>query len=163
VAGTAAYDIPDKTVMLLDVVVSTNDGTTDQLDRYITPMSRSDYASISSKFVEGFPTGYWFDRIINSQIKLWPVPDSGGPYVINYNAAVQLQDANTASGETPSVPYRWYDVVVSGLAWRLARVYMPAAAAQMKMDFDVAWKIAAENDTESVNLKLSLDIGAYYG
>lgn len=162
VQGQAVYDIPDEVVMILDAYISLNNGTDNQTDRYLTPMSRTQYASIANKATQGPPTTYWFDRLINSQIYMWPTPDGGGPYVLNYYAAVQLEDASVASGQTPSVPYRWLDVVVSGIAARLAKVYQPTQAESLHAAYERAWTIAAAQDTENVPLTVALNVGGYY-
>lgn len=157
VQGQAVYDVADTVVQILDAYI-----TVDGVDRYITPLSRTSYASIATKDTQGFPTSYWFDRLINSQIYLWPTPDSNGPYVLNYYAAMQLQDANIPNGETAGVPYRWLDVVISGLAARLARVYAPQMYQAMHADYERAWTIAATQDTEAAPLTISLNLRPYY-
>ena len=93
---------------------------------------------------------------------MWPVPDNGGPYTLNYYACVQLQDANLPNGETPNLPYRWLGVLVAGLAVRLARVYAPALVAELKGDYNEAWGYAAGQDTENVNVSFSPNLTAYY-
>src|SRR5262245_45009943 len=141
--STATYAVPGRVVMILDGYITLNNGQGEnQIDRYITPISRTEYASYASKFVEGQPTVYWFDRQISPDVTFFPVPDDNGPYVFNYYAATQIQDANIASGETPDVPYRWLDVLVAGLAWRLSRVYAPQLAAERKADYAEAWNFA---------------------
>lgn len=168
VQGTESYDIPGRVVMMLDAYVSLSNGTDDQSDRYITPISRTEYASYASKFTQGQPTVYWFDRLIAPTVTVYPVPDDGGPYVLNYYACVQLQDANLTGGETPDLPYRWLDVLVSGLAKRLSRSYPPqgidALAFQKARDadYDEAWRWAGAQDTENVPLTLAPALGAYY-
>ena len=92
--GTATYSITPQTVMILDAYVSLNNGTSNQTDTYITPMSRTEYASLGNKQTQGRPTSYWFDRLISPTVTLWPVPDNGGPYTLNFYSCVQLQDAN---------------------------------------------------------------------
>lgn len=166
--STASYDVPGRVVMILDGYISLNDGETDQSDRYITPISRTEYASYASKFTEGTPTVYWFDRQISPTITFYPVPDGGGPYVFNYYACVQMQDANLSGGETPDLPYRWLDVLVSGLAKRLARVYPPqgvdalAFQAARDADYEGAWKYAATQDVENVNFSITPSLSGYY-
>lgn len=162
VSGTPTYSVPSRVVMILDGYVTLNDGTTDQSDRYIVPISRTDYASYAAKFTPGPPTVYWLDRLISPEITFFPVPDSGGPYVFNYYACTQLQDANLSGGETPDMPYRWLDVLVSGLSYRLARVYAPDLEAIRKQDYDDAWRIAGTQDTENVAMTITPAIGAYY-
>lgn len=162
VAGTATYSIPARTVMILDGYISLNNGETTQTDRYITPISRTEYASYSTKSTQGPPTCYWFDRLISPTITFWPVPDSNGPYVFNYYACVQMQDANLPGGETPDVPYLWQDWLVAGLAHRLSRTYAPDLEALRKADADEAWQIAATQNVENVNMSISPQIGGYY-
>lgn len=162
VQGTATYSVPAKTVMILDAWITTNNGLSNQQDRYITPISRTEYASYNAKNTQGQPTTFWFDRLISPTITLWPVPDNSGPYVLNYFACVQMQDANIPGGETPDLPYRWLDWFVAGLAHRLSRVYAPQLEAIRKADAMDAWATAASQDTENVNFNLALGIGNYY-
>jgi len=159
---TATYSITPQTVMILDAYVSLNNGTSNQTDTYITPMSRTEYASLGNKQTQGRPTSYWFDRLISPTVTLWPVPDNGGPYTLNFYSCVQLQDANLTSGETPNLPYRWLGVLVAGLARRLARVYAPTLEAQRKADYDEAWGYAGTQDTENVPVTFSPALNSYY-
>lgn len=162
VQGTTTYSVPGRVVMMLDVYISLNNGLTNQSDRYITPISRTEYASYAAKFTQGQPTVYWFDRLISPEVTVWPVPDGNGPYTLNYFACSQLEDANLTGGETPNMPYRWLDVLVSGLALRLARVYAPALVMDRKADYKEAWDIAATQDTEGVPLSLAPSLSGYY-
>lgn len=160
--GTASYSVPSRVVMVLDAYRSINQGQSDQTDIYITPISRTEYASYTQKQTQAPPTTYWFDRLISPTVTLWPVPDGGGPYTLNYYACSQMQDANLAGGETPDLPYRWLDVLTSGLAHRLARVYAPALEAQRKADYDEAWRIAGTQDTENVPVSIVPRLSSYY-
>jgi hypothetical protein len=162
VQGTATYSIPSRVVMILDAYRSLNNGTSTQTDTYLTPVSRTIYASIAQKFTQGPPTQFWFDRLINPTITMWPVPDSGGPYTFNYYAVSQMQDANLPGGETPDVPYRWLGVLLTGLALRLARVYAPDKEAARKADYMEAWGFAAAQDTENVPTTFTPQLSGYY-
>ena len=162
VQGTATYPIPARTVMILDAWITTQNGQLNQNDRYITPVSRTEYASYSSKNTQGPPTTYWFDRLISPTITFWPVPDNSGPYVFKYFSCVQMQYVNIAGGETPDLPYRWLDWFVAGLAHRLSRVYAPQLETIRKADAQDAWLVAASQDTENVPFNLGLGIGGYY-
>lgn len=160
--GTATYSINPNTVMLLDVYISLNQGASNQTDRYITPLSRTNFASISNKQVQGFPTSYWFDRLLSPTITFWPVPDGGGPYTLNYYCCTQMQDASLPGGETPDIPYLWIDALVAGLAYRLCRVYKPELEQIRKADAAEAWTIAATQNVENAPFTLSPGIGSYY-
>lgn len=162
VQGTATYSIPGKVVMILDAYRSLNNGTVNQIDSFVTPISRTIYATIANKFDQGPPTQYWFDRIVSPTITMWPVPDGGGPYTLNYYAVTQMQDANIPGGETPDLPYRWLDAMVAGLAHRFARVYKPELEAVRKGDYNEAWDIAAAQDTENVPVTFTPGLSSYY-
>lgn len=160
--GTATYAVNPNVVMILDAYITLNQGQTNQTDRYITPISRTEYASYATKQTQGFPTTFWFDRLESPTFTLWPVPDSNGPYTMNYYVCTQMQDANLPGGETPDVPYRWYDALVAGLSHRLARVYAPSLEATRKADAAEAWRIAAAQDTENVPVSLVPQLSVYY-
>lgn len=168
VQGTATYSVPGRVVMILDAYRSLNNATANQSDNYVTPMSRTEYASLSNKFNQAPPVQYWFDRLIAPTVTFYPVPDGNGPYVFNYYACVQMQDASLPSGETPDLPYRWYDALVSGLAHRFSRIYPPAGVdalafeTKREADADKAWGIAATQDVENVPMTLAPGIGGYY-
>src|SRR5262249_37132558 len=108
------------------------------------------------------PTQYWFNRQITPQVTLYPTPDSGGPYTMNYYACTQIQDANLPSGETPNVPTRWFDALCAGLAYRLARIYAPPLEALRKTDYNEAWLAAADQDIEQVPVKIIPKLSGYY-
>lgn len=160
--GTATYSVNPNVVMILDAYITLNQGTTNQTDRYITPLSRTNFASLSNKSTQGFPTTYWFDRLISPTVTMWPVPDGGGPYTLNYYCCTQMQDANVANGETPDIPYRWIDALVAGLAYRLSRTYAPQLEQVRKGDAMDAWTVAAGQDTENVPTTFAPNIGSYY-
>ena len=161
VDGTAAYDVPARVVMILDAYLTQNNGLTTQSDRYVTPISRTDYSSYGSKFTAGTPTVYWFDRLISPTITTWPVINDSG-YVLNYYACTQVQDAAVTGGQTPDIPYLWNDAFVAGLAHRLSRVYAPSMEQLRKADAMEAWTTAATQNTENVPTVLAPNIGRYY-
>lgn len=159
VQGTATYNVDTSTVMILDAYIEYGNPTTDRL---IFPISRTEYASYPNKQQQGFPTVFWFDRLISPTITLWLVPDQNGPYTLKYYRCTQNQDANLPSGETPAIPYRFIDAMVAGLAHRLSRIWKPEMEQMRKADADEAWRIAAGNDVENVSLFLSPGLSSYY-
>lgn len=161
VDGTASYDVPARVVMILDAYLRQNSGDSDQTDRYVTPISRTDYASYAAKLTEGIPTVYWFDRLLSPTITTYPVINTSG-YLFNYYAAVQIQDAALTSGQTPDIPYLWLDAMVAGLAHRLSRTYAPALEQQRKADAKEAWDIVAEQNIENVPVRITPRLGGYY-
>jgi hypothetical protein len=162
VEGQSTYPVPSDTVMILDMYARTPSGTTNT-DRIMMPVSRSEYASYPNKLQQGFPTVFWFDRLISPTVTIWPLPDgSGNPTTITYYRVTQVQDANLPGGETIDVPYRWLDAFANGLAYYLSRIWQPQLAAQLKQEADEAYMIAANQDTENVSVYISPMISGYF-
>jgi hypothetical protein len=156
----ASASVSANVTNILDAYVSINTGDSDQTNRIIGPISRSDYAGYGQPQTEGAPSVYWFDRT-TSAVYFFPTPDDAETYVFNYYAALRLEDANLADGETPDVPYQWLDALVSELAYRCSRVYAPQLEAARKMDAREAWENAASDDIEDVGFKVIPMIGSY--
>lgn len=163
VNGVSVYTVPARVVMILDAWISTDQGQQGAADTYITPISRTEYASISNKQTPGRPTCYWFQRIIPAQsVTMWPVPNQIGVFTLNYYACTQAQDTNLAGGETPDIPYLWLDAYIAGMAHRFARVYKPELEAARKADAKEAWAIAATQNVENTPTVLAPRISGYY-
>jgi hypothetical protein len=162
VAGQSTYPVPADTVMILDMYARTPSGTSNT-DRIMMPVSRTEYASYPNKAQQGFPTVFWFDRLINPTVTIWPVPDgNGNPTTITYYCVTQVQDANLPGGETLDVPYRWLDAFANGLAYYLSRIWQPQLTAQLKAEADEAYTIASSQDVENVSFYISPMIGGYF-
>ena len=165
VDGQSTYTVEPKTVMILDAYVSVENGDGSYTDRLIMPVSRTEYASYPNKEQQGFPTIFWFDRLINPTVTIWPVPDTvgfGSPKFLKYYRVTQVEDANLQSGETADIPYRWLDALANGLAYYLARIWQPQMVPQLKAEADEAYAIAAAQDTENVAMYISPMIGGYF-
>lgn len=160
--GVASYTLPTNLIIVTDASIVLNFGAGNESRRYITPISRTEYLSYANQQTPGPPTVWWLDRLETPTITFYPVPDNNGPYTFDYFWYSQMQDSNLQSGGTPDVPYRWIDTLVAGLAYRLARIYMPQLEAQRKMDYDAAWQIAAAQDTEPTPLMLAPGLWSYY-
>lgn len=160
VQGTTTYSVPPETRMILSAFIRYS--TNPDLDRYIWPIGRDEYASLSNKTLQGFPSQYWFDRLISPTVTLFLVPDGSFSYTFYYYRARQVQDAKVANGQGMEIPYRFYDAITADLANRLARIYRPQLEMQRKADRDEAWAIAAADDTEWVPLYLSPGLSGYW-
>jgi hypothetical protein len=156
-ANDDEYTLPARTVSVLVAYVRT--GTTDRL---LNPISTYTYGALPNKSLTGPPTIFWYNRQIAPIIRLWPIPDGGGPYTLYLQTMVQVQDANLASGETPDVPYRWFDCFTAGLAYRLSRIYAQPLENARKGDYLEAWETAAAEDTEDVPIYIFPALGQYY-
>lgn len=158
VEGQATYPVDGNTVMVLDAYTTTSSGP----DRVIMPISRTEYASYPNKAQQGFPTSYWYDRLISPTITLWPVPDGSSATVLKYYRVRQVQDANLRNGQNVEIPYRWLEAFADGLTYRLARIWSPQMAVALKGQADESYEIAATQDVEAVPTYISPMIGGYF-
>jgi hypothetical protein len=161
IQGQAVYSVDNQTIMILDAYISLVNSTTS--DRLIFPISRTEYASYPNKTTQGSPTVFWLDRTNpNQTVTLWEVPNQTNFYTLNYYRVTQIQDANLAGGETPDLPYRWLNAVVTGLAAKLAKIYAPQLEDKREADALKAWNRAATQDVENVDLVIAPQMDNYY-
>lgn len=160
--GTATYSVPSDTVMILDAYMTIDDGNSQPIDRLILPISRSEYASYPNKEQQGFTTTYWFDRLLNPNVTLWPVPDGTSAQYLKYYRVRRLQDSNLQNGEQVEIPYLWLEAFAYGLAYRLAQIWAPAIAQTIKPMADESYQIAADQNVEQAQQFISPIISGYY-
>lgn len=171
VTDQATYPVDGNTVAILDAYV-TNDQTGENIDRIILPVSRTEYASYPNKEQQGFPTVFWFDRLISPSrstgsagpsITLWPVPNvDNGPSTLKYYRVRQIQDSALTNGQTVEIPYLWLEAFAYGLALRLAQIWNPQAIPMIKPMADESYTIAAEQNVETAQQYISPMISGYY-
>lgn len=162
VAGTATYPVPADTVMVLDLYVAPNAGSSTGQNRLIYPFSRTDYASLANPQEQGFPTSFFFLRTVNPTLTFWPIPNNNTTYQCSYWRYRQIQDADPAQGGNAELQYLFLDAYVAGLAHRLARMYAPALEAQRKIDADESFALAMKQNTENVPLYLQCGLSGYF-
>lgn len=162
VAGTATYTLPASTIAIQACYLTTSYSGSPGTDRLIWPYSVFEYSAIPDKTVQGSPTSYWYNRLSTPEISLWPVPDDTADYVLNLRVVSQIEDVSVKSGLNVDMPYRWLDVFVSELAYRLSRIYAPDKEALRKVDAEDAWANAATEDQERVPIFINASIGSYY-
>ena len=171
VTGTATYAVDGNTVMILDAYVQ-NDDSGANIDRIILPVSRTEYASYPNKEQQGYPTVYWFDRLISASrstgsagpsVTLWPVPNTdNGPQSLKYYRVRQIQDSALTNGQTVEIPFLWLEAFAYGLAMRLAQIWNPAAVAMIKPMADESYQIAADQNVEQAATYISPMISGYF-
>jgi len=162
VQGQQTYSVDANTVMILDAYMEIDNGGGQPIDRIIMPISRTEYASYPNKEQQGFTTTYWFDRLLNPTITLWPVPDGVSAQNLKYYRVRRLQDSNLQNGEQVEIPYLWLEAFAYGLAYRLAQIWAPAIAQTIKPMADESYQIAADQNVEYAQQYISPQIAGYY-
>ena len=160
VQGTSTYTVLDNTVAMLDAYVTTGTGT-NAINRLILPISRTEYASYPNKTQQGFPTTYWFDRLLAPTVTLWPVPD-GNEVSFSYYRVRQVQDSNLVNGQQIEIPYYFLEAFAYGLALRLAMMWAPDKVQLLKPLADESYDLAARQNVETAQQYISPMISSYF-
>jgi len=162
VTGQSTYSVDAKTVVILDAYVQ-NDDSGANIDRIILPISRTEYASYPNKEQQGFPTVFWFDRLLSPTVTLWPVPNTdNGPQSLKYYRVTRIEDAGLQNGQTVDIPYLWLEAFAYGLALRLAQIWRPEFVMTMKPFADESYQIAADQNVETAQQYISPMISGYF-
>lgn len=162
VAGQSQYSVPDTTIFLLDVYIRQNPGTSMPSDRILLPISRTDWASTANKTMTGFPTSFWYDRLLSPILTLWPVPDQTIVDGLNYYVQKRPMDMNTENGTQIAVPYEAYDCFVWMLAERLAFIYAPDKIGVVGPRKQLAYQKFLQTSTENVPIDFAVNMRGYY-
>jgi hypothetical protein len=158
--GCATYKVPSNTIVMLDTYIVQNSGA-QNIDRLILPISRTEYASYPNKSQQGFPTTYWFDRLLAPTVTVWPVPD-GNECALRYYRVRQIQDAELDDNLNVEIPYYFLEAFAYGLAQRLAMIWAPDKTAMLKPMADESYAIAAAQNIETSSYFISPITSGYF-
>ena len=158
----STFSVNPNTVVILDAYVTNNDSGAN-IDRIILPISRTEYASYPNKEQAGFPTVFWFDRLLAPTVTLWPVPNTdNGPQNLVYYRVVRIQDASMSNAQTVDVPYLWLEAFAYGLAQRLAVIWAPEKLPILAPLSDEAYNIASQQNVETAQQYITPMISGYF-
>jgi len=148
-SGTAQYNLPADTIDLLEHVIRTTSGGTNQ-DVNISRMSVSDYAGIPNKQQSGKPVQIWIDRQNTPRFYVWPVPDNSTIYTLRYWRLRRIQDVGNTGQLTFDIPFRFIPCLIAGLAYQIAskRPDAEARLPRLKQDYEEQWTLASQEDRE---------------
>ena len=159
VSGTGQYTLPADTVDLLEQVIRTGSGSTQQ-DLTINRISVSTYASIPNKTTTGRPIQFWIERLVDApRINVWPVPDSND-YTFKYWRMRRIEDAGSGV-QTADMPFRFLPCLVAGLAYHIA-MKVPELADRipmLKATYEEEFDRAASEDRVKTNARFVPRIG----
>ena len=164
VPGTATYNLPVDTIDLLEHVVRTSPGTSNQTDINISRISVSTYSTIPNKTSPGRPIQIYVDRrsgatdpvsgVQNPTATVWPVPETGSAYTLVYWRMRRIQDAGNGTN-TQDIPFRLLPCLVAGLAYYLS-LKLPEAMNRidmLKVAYEEQWMYASGEDREKASVR----------
>jgi hypothetical protein len=93
VQGTGTYDLPTDTIDILDFVIRTNGGSSNQQDISMSRIAEPTYANIPNKNTQGRPLQVYVNRQAEvPNITVWPLPNNAS-YTFVYWYLRRIQDA----------------------------------------------------------------------
>lgn len=160
IQGCTTYPVPSNTIVMLDMYYTINNGQ-QEIDRIMTPISRTEYANYPNKQQQGAPTVAWFDRLLAPTVTLWPAPN-GQQAAFKYYRLRQTQDSSLRNGQNVEVPIYFLEALAFGLAYRLALSWAPTQAPVLKPMADESFGIAQRQNRETSNTYVSPMINSYF-
>jgi hypothetical protein len=136
--------------------------STATIDRLILPLSRSDYASIANKYMTGFPTSYWYDKLLQPKMYLWPVPNLDVVQGLQYYVQKRPQTCELQDGTNIFIPYEVFDYFIWALSERLAFIYAPDKVAMIAPRKQQAYMSYLQATTENVNINMNIEMKSYF-
>ena len=158
--GVSTYSVSPSIVTILDLYISvpTNVATT---NRYILPVSRTEFASYPNPTQQAPPTVYWHNRTLSPDVNFYPSPD-GDQVSFTYYAVQQIQDAALTNDQVADIPYLWLSAFVKGLAAELAVMWSPERATALFALAQQAWADAAATNVETASLYIAPTLSSYW-
>jgi hypothetical protein len=160
IQGCPTYPVPSNTIVMLDMYCTFNNGQ-QEIDRIMTPISRTEYASYPNKKQQGMPTTVWFNRLLSPTANLWPCPD-GRQACFKYYRLRQTQDSNLANGQNVEIPVYFQNAYAFGLAEVLSYSWAPDKTPMLKMKAAETFGIASRQNVEQANIYISPMISGYF-
>lgn len=127
-------------------------------DTPMWPMGRVDYFDIPNKANPGRPFNYFVNKgesgTTARSMFLWPAAQNNTD-IVKYWAWMRNEDQLTMGQDAP-MAYEWYDAYAANLAMRLARKYAKEKVADLKIEFEEAFKYAQAGGRERAPTRLRM-------
>lgn len=159
--GVITYTLASNLLLLLDAYITVTVGGIPQ-DRVIYGVSRVSYDSYPNKTFQGYPTTYWFNRVIPPQISLYQAPDGNGPYVLNFHGVYQDQDAVMPGATGLDLPYRAFSAFTDAVAAKLSLSYKPEAFQVLEAVAMKSYAALRAQENESTPLFVTPGLSSYF-
>lgn len=149
------YTLDSDIVDIIETMVQVPNTT--QVTRYnLSRISVSTYAGHTNPTITGRPTEVYIDRQrVAPIVKLWPLPNIAG-YTLVYWILRRIEDAG-AFTNNGDFPFRFLPAFIAGLAYYIAEKRQqadPALIQRLKLAYDEAWQLAADEDRDRSTLSI---------
>lgn len=159
------YDIKETGGATLDInEIYFNDNV---IDIAVSLVSRDDYISYPTKYIQNRPSSYYLDRRYNAPVLyLYPVP-TADYQVIQYSYKKMMTDAVTFT-DSIEIPSRFYPAVIAEIANTIAIkaealgiTVQPDKAMRLQQLAQETFAEASIEDSESTPMGFQLDLSKY--
>jgi len=158
---TSADDLPTDAVDYIEFVCRTSSAG-QNTDISLSRISVSTYATIPNKSQSGRPYQIYVNRATAAPtLTLWPVPDTSTTYTLAYWYMKRMDDATNPASQTLEIPFRFYNALVSGLAYHISlkRPEAQERISMLKDLYDEAFQLAADEDRDRASVRFVPFIG----
>ncbi len=160
--GQQVVALPSNVILVTDVYLQTQVANGVTNNRVLYPVGRSEWASYPSPLQEGFPSVYWFNRVLPPTLNLYLVPDGNLVYTLFAYAFTQMQDAIVVGQTQMALPPRWLKAFVDALARDLSLSYAAEKYPVLQMVAKESYERASTQEREVVPLYVTPGLGSYY-
>ncbi len=161
VQGTSTYNLPLDCQVVTDVYVTLVQAGQDPIDRILTSVGRDEYVAYPDKNSQGAQSVFWFNRLEQPQIVLWPVPDGQSETTVTVWYMSRIQDVTTNGSQTLDITIRCLDAVCARVAARLALKYKKEDYPLLEAAAEKAYNAAYYEDLERVTVSIRPDFSVY--
>lgn len=121
----------------------------------ISLIHRDEYYSLTKKTQEGLPAFVYYDKqLASGTLKVWPACDDVN-VIIKFTYYDEVEDFDAATDD-PDFPSEWFEALILGLAYRLARRFGMAQILEvLRLDSDIAFNKIRNFNVEYPNIQFS--------
>lgn len=106
-------DLDDNPLTLADMMTSNG-----YSDRPLYGYNRDEWTNLPDKTTPGVPAQFYFDKLINPSLILWPVPIDDTARIVMWRQR-RIQDVGSLA-EKLEIPERWFESIIWSLAKNMA-------------------------------------------
>jgi hypothetical protein len=162
VQGQQTIMLPANVILVTDCYIQTPVANGITNNRVIYPIGRSEFSSYPNPLQQGWPSVYWFNRVVPPTLNLYLVPDGNLQYTLFAYALIQSQDAQLAGQVQMAIPSRWLKAYVDAMSRDLSLTYAPEKYAALEVVAGKSYDRARTQEREVVTIYVTPGLGSYY-
>jgi hypothetical protein len=160
--GQQTITLPANVILVTDCYIQTPVANGITNNRVIYPIGRSEFSSYPNPLQQGWPSVYWFNRVVPPTLNLYLVPDGNLQYTLFAYAFIQSQDAQLAGQVQMAIPPRWLMAFSDAIARELSLTYAYEKFPVLSAKAEQSYERARTQEREVVPIYITPGLGSYY-